>query len=207
MFCVLLILWTISIVRRNELHDCVEGRWNQQSTKQHQIVGKRLMALRLLLDTAPAEALKSILEHVSALSWADCVWCEDTLCNKKIYPKHQFPSKSKRWLVRNKTTEESFILMVQRAQNTWESSASVGRTKLTTTELESLAERAAACLSLAAELQLTVPIKDTVIEEQWVGAWRGGSDQVDVELQAVLLDKSNEFDVTLQVPNTEALDR
>ena len=56
------------------------------ATKQHQFTGKRAVALKLLLDCAPRKALDSILEHVGSLGWGGCVWTEEALANKKVYP-------------------------------------------------------------------------------------------------------------------------
>ena len=175
------------------------------ATKQHQFTGKRAVALKLLLDCAPRKALDSILEHVGSLGWGDCVWTEEALANKKVYPKHQFSSKSKKWASRIRTTDESMILMVERVQNSFEAVGVSYRFKISPSALEGTAERAAACLSLAAELQMSVPIPEQKIQEEWVAAWRLGSDHIDTELQALLLEKSDSFDPALHVPTLKRL--
>lgn len=175
------------------------------TTKQHQLVGKRAVAIKLLFDVAPRAGLDSILDHVGSMGWDSCVWTEDTLASKKIYPNHQFASKSKKWTSRVKTSEESFLLMIDRAQNVHEMSNPNLKFKLTPVNAEALAERAAACLAMARELQLQVPIQEQKILDAFVEPWRKGSDSVDFELQAVLLDKADTFDVAMHMPTLKKL--
>ncbi|CAK0897612.1 unnamed protein product [Prorocentrum cordatum] len=180
-------------------------RWNAMTTKQHQLVGKRAVALKLLFEVAPRAGLESILEHVGSMGWGSCVWTEDVLASKKIYPNHQFASKSKKWTARVKTSEESFLLMVERAQNSYEMSNPNLRWKLTPANAEALAERASACLAMAAELQLQVPIPEQKIKDAFIEQWRMGSEHVDFELQAALMDKSDTFDVAMHMPTLKKL--
>jgi hypothetical protein len=175
------------------------------STKQHQLVGKRAVALKLLLDVAPPAALESILEHVGELGWGNCVWSEDVLASKRIYPGFQYAAKARQWVPRIKTTEESFNLMIKRAQNAFEKTTPNLRWKLTPANAEALAERAAACLSLAGELQLQVPIPWQKVLEAWVEPFANGSEHVDFELQAALLDKSESFDLAVHIPTFKRL--
>eukprot|EP00959_Pyramimonas_sp_CCMP1952_P454731 9470390-Pyramimonas_sp.AAC.1 len=181
------------------------GLWNAMTTKQHQLVGKRAVALKLLFEVAPRAGLESILEHVGSMGWGSCVWTEDVLASKKNYPNHQFASKSKKWTARVKTSEESFLLMVERAQNSYEMSNPNLRWKLTPANAEALAERASACLAMAAELQLQVPIPEQKIKDAFIEQWRMGSEHVDFELQAALMDKSDTFDVAMHMPTLKKL--
>ncbi|CAK0825428.1 unnamed protein product [Prorocentrum cordatum] len=180
-------------------------RWNQMSTMTHQITGRRAVTLKLLLDCAPPDTLTSIMGHVRTMGWSNCCWSDDNLASKKIYPRHQFPSKSKQWLPRLKTTSKSMMLMVQRAQNLNEQASPDNRKKLTSAQVESMAERAAVCLALAAELQTKVPIPDVKILEAWVAPWSEGSDHINTEIETALIDKSDMFDVAVHVPALKAL--
>ena len=87
------------------------------SSKQFQITGKRAVALKQLLEVAPKKALDSILAHVGSMGWQQCAWSEEVLSNKKLYPKFNYPTKSKKWMARVKTTDTSLCLMIERAQN------------------------------------------------------------------------------------------
>ena len=97
-----------------------------------------------------------IVEHVSAMGWEACSWSDVALSSKKIYPKCQFPAKTKKWLSRVRTSEDSMRLLVQRAQATHEKAARLYVKKLDTKDLEALAERAAAVENMGKEVQQTI---------------------------------------------------
>ena len=97
------------------------------------------------------EILSLIVEHVSAMGWEACCWSDDALSSKKIYPKYQFPAKTKKWLSRVKTSEDSMRLLVQRVQATHDEAARLYVKKLDTKDLEALAERAAAVENMGKE--------------------------------------------------------
>ena len=175
------------------------------TTRQHQLVGKRAVAIKLLFEVPPRAGLESILDHVGSMGWDSCVWTEDVLACKKIYPNHKFASKSKKWTPRVKTSDESFLLLVGRAQNVHEMSNPNLKFRLTPANAEALAERAAACLAMARELQLQVPIPEKTILDAFVEPWRMGSEHVDFELQAVLMDKADTFDVAMHMPTLKKL--
>ena len=124
-----------------------------------------------------------ILEHVSIMGWDASCWSDDALASKKIYPRYQFFSKSKKWLVRVKTSEESMRMLVRRVQVTHEKTSGFLRRKLETHTLEELAERAAAVENLGKEVQLTVPLADEVLEKAWWGLWAAGSEHINKEVQ------------------------
>ena len=75
------------------------------------------------------------------MGWAACCWSDGALSSKKIYPKYQFPAKSKKWLPRVKSSEDSMRMLVQRVQATHEKAARAFQKKLVTNALEALAER------------------------------------------------------------------
>ena len=91
-------------------------------------------------------------------------------------------------------------LMVRRAQTVHETMPVYLQRKSDANALEQMAERAAAVWHIGKELQMSVPVSDKVIEEQFYALWAGGSEHVDVEIQAVLLDKSETFSVKQHVP-------
>ena len=66
--------------------------------------------------------------------------------------------------------------------------------------VEQLSERAAALWHLGQELNNNVPIKESVLKKEWYEAWANGCNHIDVELQAILLEKRDDFEVTKNVP-------
>ena len=117
------------------------------------------------------EILSLIVEHVSAMGWEACCWSDDALSSKKIYPKYQFPARTKKWLSRVRTSEDSMRLLVQRAQATHVQAARLYMKKFDTKDLEALAERAAALENLGKEVQQTIPLSNEVLEKEWWGPW------------------------------------
>ncbi|CAK0808477.1 unnamed protein product [Prorocentrum cordatum] len=180
-------------------------RWNNMSSKQFQITGKRAVALKQLLEVAPKKALDSILAHVGNLGWQQCVWSEEVLSNKKIYPKFNFPCKSKKWIPRVRTTDESLCLMIERVQNLHEAQNQMLRVKMTPHVAEMIAESAAAVLAIAQEISLTAPIDDAKLQSSWVRAWAEGSDHVHTEIQMGPMEKSDSFDPAVHLSTMKRL--
>jgi len=183
---------------------CFIRKWNSQSPKSSQFQGKKAMSLKLLFGQAPAAVLDDILHHVEVAGW-DCAWCsDDNLANKKLYPRFQFPGGCKMWAIWLKTSDESMKCMVARASHVQETSPLYMRRKLDSSDVESLSERAAVLLGMAAELKIRVPVSDDAVHALWVKPWMTGSQQVDLELQASILDKVSGFDVS-KVPTLKRI--
>ena len=176
-------------------------KWNGQSGKTDAIVGKRATSLKLLFESAPRHVLNSILDFVQTCGWDCCCWSDDNLANKKIYPKHQFPSKSKTWTPRVKTTEESMALMVKRAQHLHTSLPTYQQKKLDAQSCEEMAEKAAAIMHIAEEVQRSAPIAQATIQKEWLDVWAQGGHVIDMEIQSALLDKSDDFDPAKHLPS------
>ena len=152
------------------------------------------------------DVLSLILEHVSVMGWDVCCWPDDALSSKKNYPKHQFAAKSKKWLPRVKSSEDSMRMLVQRVQATHEKAARCFcLRKLDTNALEALAERAAAVESMGKEVQQTVPLSNEVLEKEWWGPWAAGSEHIDMEVQVHLMDKSATFLPAQHIPTLKGL--
>ena len=175
------------------------------SSKQFQITGKRAVALKQLLEVAPKKALDSILAHVGSMGWHQCVWSEEVLSNKKIYPKFNFPTKSKKWVSRVRTNDASLCLMVERVQNQHVAQNPTIRMKMTPHVAETMAESAAAVLAVAQEISVTAPIDDQKLQSAWVRAWAEGSDHVHTEIQLALMEKSDSFDPTVHLSTMKRL--
>jgi len=123
-----------------------------------------------MLFASHQETLQSILKHVGDLGWDQSAWSDDNLASRKVYPKCQFSTKSKKWLPRIKTCDESMALLIRRVQMTHQEMPLYMRRKLEVNQLEALAERAAAVWHLAKEVQLSVPLSDDVIKREWLDA-------------------------------------
>lgn len=150
------------------------------------------------------------MDHVGRYTWDKSCWSDDNLSSKRIYPRYQFSAKSKKWLPRLLTSEGSMILMVQHMQETHALRVNKGVDiekvkKLDLASVETIAERAAAVYNLAQELSQEVPIARKVIEDQWLHAWVEGNTQIDHEVQSLLLDKKDAFDIKKDVPTFRAL--
>ena len=120
--------------------------FNQQMSREHQIVGKSAMALKLLFGTCTSDTLTMILDYVQAEGWGSSCWGTETLANKKMYPNHQFSSKSKKWVPRIKTSDESMKLMVTLCQRMGSTQQVHMKKKLDVSMQDAMSERAAALL-------------------------------------------------------------
>lgn len=151
------------------------------------------------------EVLGLVLGFVARIGWDDCCWTDDGLSFKKMYPGHQFASKSQKWRARVRVTDESMELMVQRAQAKFEKLPTYLKVKYVSSALDKFAETAAAVWHLGNELALAVPIPAEVIKREWYDAWASGSEQIDMEVQSMLLEKADNFDVTQHIPTLKQL--
>ena len=128
-------------------------KWDSQTGRSSQIIGKRAASLKLLLETAPRDTLLKILSHVGRLGFENSCWTDDNLSFKKMYPLHQFPTKHKKWVSRIRTSEKSFDVMITRVHAVFEASPLYMRRKLDSATLEAMAERSACLLALAKDLK------------------------------------------------------
>lgn len=71
-------------------------------------------------------------------------------------------------------------------------------------QVEMLSERAAAVWALGLELQQAVPVTTECLKKEWWDLWASGSDHIDVEVQAVLIEKSDSFQCT-NIPSLRKL--
>jgi hypothetical protein len=176
-------------------------KWNAMSGRQHQIIGQRAVSLRLLFETAPPFVVDLIFDHVLLLSWESCAWSEDNMSSQRLHPRYQFPATSKKWLPRLKVTEEaSMDPTVRRIQTAFSMTAQVYlRKKTTKADNEALSERGACVWHCGQELQLHSPITDEKLWECWYAPWAEGNEAIDNEIQCMLLDRSDNFQVHLHV--------
>ena len=143
--------------------------------------------------------------HVSELGWQGCPWSEDSLSTKRLYPGHQFPAKEKKWLQRLKTSEVSMSLAVQRIQTTHLAAPMYIRKKVDQTRVDAYSERACVVVALATELLARFPLEKKQVDKEWTHAWGEGSEHIDTEVQALLLEKAGNLDLALHVPTFRRL--
>ncbi len=101
-------------------------------------------------------ALAKVLHDVGDMGWDSCCWSANNLLSKRIYPKYQFPSKSKKWRPRIKTSENSMGLMAQRAQAPLVKLLTYMRKRAGINTVQVLAARAAVVWNLSAEVHLSL---------------------------------------------------
>ena len=86
-----------------------------------------------------------------------------------------------------------------------ETAADYARRKLDVQHLEALAEKAAALTAMINEFRALHPVPEDVLNEKILKEWACGSDRIDVELNAALLDKADSFEVAANTPCFKAL--
>jgi hypothetical protein len=82
------------------------------------------------------------------------------------------------------------ILAVSRAQLQHSKKQTWDRCKLDISAVEELSQRAAFLLAAGNELATNTPVEMAIIQEQWICPWKEGSEQIDMELQAALLEQA-----------------
>ena len=123
-------------------------------------------------DCPAEDVLDKILSHAGEWTWDNCAWSDDNLSSKKIYPRFQFTGKGRRWPPRLKTCSESMDLLIDRVHNLHKKSAPCLRKKMDLASLEAMSERAAFVWNIALEVKGKIPIKDKVIQDEWLEPWK-----------------------------------
>ena len=89
----------------------VIATWNQQTTKESQLVGQKKVALLNLLD-APEDVIQLLISHCSEFS-EKSAFAEECFASKQILPGYVPRSGSKTWNKRLTVSSESLILMMR----------------------------------------------------------------------------------------------
>ena len=90
-------------------------------------------------------------------------------------------------------------MCVVRLQSVMDKAPAYLKKKPDVSRVEQTSERAAMCWHLGQELLSQVPIKPAVLKAEWYDAWKQGSEHVDLELQALALEKTDDFNVVKHV--------
>ena len=70
-------------------------QWNTQSAAGFKIAGARASSLRLHFEHVSTELSGVMLDHVQDLGYGNCVWSDDNMSTKKLYPPYQFQARGK----------------------------------------------------------------------------------------------------------------
>jgi len=156
----------------NDINIFVRG-WNKKSSAEQKITGKKAHALKLLFEVAPPSFLNLVLKHVGEFTWDGCMWSEDALACKKIYPGGQFSARSKQFVKWLRVSAESCLMMTKRAQNVFKKTPTFSRKKLPCDTLEEISETATAVWGMACEVVANHPV-DLSDVEKVLGSLGGG---------------------------------
>jgi len=176
--------------------------WNGQCAAVLQIVGRKAMALKNLLDMMPPAGLELVTRMVSATGWEDGCWTEDALASKRIFPGYAFRCHdSKAWTARQTVTTTSCVLMIERILH--DAHKGVLRGKLLEKVIAERAQMSAIVHNVSEEIQKTVPLmKDDV--EMWLDSFRKGDPSLDMEVRSAMLRHDAKF-LPASLPSLQAL--
>ena len=176
--------------------------WNGQCAAVLQIVGRKAMALKNLLDMMPPAGLELVTRMVSATGWEDGCWTEDALASKRIFPGYAFRCHdSKAWTARQTVTTTSCVLMIERILH--DAHKGVLRGKLLEKVIAERAQMSAIVHNVSEEIQKTVPLmKDDV--EMWLDSFRKGDPSLDMEVRSAMLRHDDKF-LPASLPSLQAL--
>lgn len=169
--------------------------WNSKSTKQFQIIGQKMMTMKLLIETVPGKLLADvILRSVGELGYDNCPFSEDNMASKKIYPGYSFKcTGSKKWAGRKKVTQDSFELHMRRVATLHKALLPHMRKKPDKVMMEEIAERAAVVWALGVEASQQAPIDPKLMQTMYYDAWGSGLGGIDVEVMSAVHECSDRF--------------
>jgi len=175
-------------------------KWNAMSGNSDRILGRRSMAIKQLYECAPKAARELLLVGIGKTGWDNSPWSDDTLASKKLYPKFQFPSKSKKFANWIKTDDESMLLLIRHVHHDHDKRPSYMQKKMELHELESLCMRAAFVMNISRWVPSQMPIDQKKLQENFLNVWEKGEDaHLDVEVKVALIDMPDDFDPLVKI--------
>ena len=191
-----LIDWTLSLrhlaARAGEKDTGnVVRMWNSQCPVSQQIVGRKAMALKSLMEQMPEDALTLLVTMVSEMGWEESPWTEDALASKRILPGYVFRvADSKAWSARQTVSRQSVVLMVERMRQ--DVAKKNLRGKLTEKQVSERAQSAAVIYNVLNEVKtlVSMPLSDL---DKWLGDWLEGDAGLDMELRSVIMQRDEKF--------------
>ena len=89
--------------------------WTSQRAAAQQIVGRKAMAPKSMMEKLPEGAMPALTAVVSELGWEDSPWTDGVLASKRNHPGYVLrAAESKRWSARQTVSPSSLVLMVER---------------------------------------------------------------------------------------------
>ena len=165
--------------------------WNSQCPVSQQIVGRKSMALKSLMEQMPEDALTLLTTMVSELGWEESPWTEDALASKRILPGYVFRvADSKAWSARQTVSRQSVVLMVDRLRR--DVAKKNLRGKLTEKLVSERAQSAAVIYNVLTEVKTLAPIPPSELDA-WLTDWLEGDAGLDMELRSVILQRDDKF--------------
>ena len=167
--------------------------WNQTASANAQLIGRKALAVKNVLDRMGMGTLDVLLGAVSEFGWEDCPFNEETLSSKRIYPGHTFRvDGSKSWTARQTVSAKSLHLMMERT--VWDHKHRT-RVQRSEKEMADRAVQAAVVVALAQEARAAAPLTEEDIEKHLLSKWRQADCHVEVELRSVMALHEEKFNV------------
>lgn len=164
--------------------------WNSQCTQNLQIVGRKAMSLKNLLELMPPDGLAVVSSTTSTYGWEDGPYTEDCLATKRIFPGYIFRADGKEWTQRQTVTKDSCIWMLRRIDR--EMAKQNLRGKLTEKMMGERAQMAAVAVNVSKELRRTAPVSDDAVQA-WLLRWAEGDASLDMEIKSAMLSHDTKF--------------
>lgn len=176
--------------------------WNAQCSQTLQIVGRKAMALKNLMELMPEEGLVLVTEMVSATGWEEGCWTEDALASKRIFPGHVFRVvESKAWTARQTVTKASCVLMLERVKR--ELRKQILRGKILEKQIAERAQMAAVVTHIVAEFKKSAPVLPEDVD-QWMDLFAEGDPSLDMEVRSAVMRHDDKFMPT-NLPSLQAI--
>ena len=179
--------------------------WNNQCTKQGQLVGQKKVSVKNLLELCTDKTRDAIIACVSKHGWENCPFHDSSFSSKKMFPGYAWRPVSGKWAERLRSTAQSvhncFLLVI--AEH--DAKPSALRKKLSKEVLEEKALLAAFATSMFNEA-VSAGISEAVLKELWLDPWMFQGDvKIEMELSSSLQEKGNAAFTVRDIPTLRVL--
>lgn len=97
------------------------------------------------------------------------------------------------------------VSFLQNRHEQWSDVSSKKRARPDVHAVEEVSLKAATAVNLMSEFLSICPVDKHMVEKEWLKAWVAGDTKIDVELDGILLERSDRLDVRLDIPTFKRL--
>ena len=167
--------------------------WNEKcASKESHIIGQKRTALLSLLHLETS-TMNIVFDIVAEHGWEHSPFTEDFLASPKFKKDWYLRGVSKAWQLRTKVTEPAQALLMEHLQVHYRTLPGNAKKKMSKADLEELLLVAALATSLCDEVKEIMPVKDDVLQQDFLDLFITADQAVILELQMAVQTKDQNF--------------